>query len=77
MAEFELGMKLKEMYRNAPKGEAVVHIHLFGIMYANEINDGSYRCKEIIRASGLNESYLAELHKGIKLSKYVAPKCAE
>ena len=33
----ELGTKLSEMYNNAPKGNSVAMIHLFGIKYANEI----------------------------------------
>ena len=33
----ELGKKLSEMYNNAPEGDAVAMIHLFGIKYAKEI----------------------------------------
>lgn len=35
----ELGDKLREMYINAPKGDSVAMIHLFGIIYAKEINN--------------------------------------
>lgn len=74
MGEYELGQKLKEMYENAPKGDAVAHIHLFGIKYADEIRNNSYRSANIIAASGLAKSYFAEVDKGIKLSKYVQLK---
>jgi hypothetical protein len=33
----ELAIKLNEMYNNAPKGDSVAMIHLFGIIYAIEI----------------------------------------
>ena len=74
MAEYELGQKLKEMYENAPKGEAVAFIHLFGIQYADEIRNNRYRSTNIVSASGLSKSYFAEVDKGIKLSKYVEIK---
>lgn len=70
----ELGTKLSEMYNNAPKGDAVAMIHLFGIKYANEINQNNYSKKEIIEQSGISTSYLTELTKGVKLAEYVVPK---
>lgn len=33
----QLGVALSDMYHNAPKGEAVAMIHLFGIKYAEEL----------------------------------------
>lgn len=70
----ELGGKLREMYTNASKGEAVAMIHLFGIKYAAEINNNKFSKKDIIKASGISESYLTELTKGVKLAEYVVPK---
>jgi hypothetical protein len=70
----ELGTKLSEMYNNAPKGDAVAMIHLFGIKYANEIKDSKYSKKDIITQSGISASYLTELTKGVKLAEYVIPK---
>ena len=70
----ELGGKLREMYTNASKGEAVAMIHLFGIKYAAEINKSKFSKKEIIKASGISESYLTELTKGIKLAEFVIPR---
>lgn len=37
----ELGLILKEMYSNAPNGEMVTQIHLFGVKYADEIRENS------------------------------------
>jgi len=54
----ELGSKLNEMYTNAPKGDSVAMIHLFGIKYANVIKEGNYSKKDIITQSGISTSYL-------------------
>lgn len=70
----ELGAKLSEMYNNAPKGNAVAMIHLFGIKFADEINKSNYSKKDIIEQSGISTSYLTELTKGVKLAEYVVPK---
>lgn len=70
----ELGSKLSEMYNNAPKGDSVAMIHLFGIKYAKEIKNSSYSKKDIITQSGISTSYLTELTKGVKLAEYVIPK---
>jgi len=70
----QLGLKLNEMYCNAKKGEAVAMIHLFGITYASEINKSKLTKKEIILKAGIPTSYITELSKGIKLSKFVIPK---
>lgn len=74
MTEMKLAEILKDMYENAPRGEQVAHIHLFGIKYADEINTNNLKSIDIIRRSGINKSYATELSKGIKLSKYVVPK---
>jgi len=70
----ELGSILGQMYHDAPKGDTVAMIHLFGIKYATEIQtvDGSY--KSIAIAAKINESYATEIGKGVRLSKYVAAK---
>lgn len=74
MTEMQLAENLKDMYENAPKGDQVAHIHLFGIKYADIILKNGYKATDIIRKSGLNKSYATELSKGIKLAKYVLVK---
>lgn len=74
MTTKELGLELREMYLNAPKGDAVAMIHLFGIKYADEISNFENAKNEIIQVSGISKSYITELSKGIKLAKYVIPK---
>lgn len=70
----ELGSTLKEMYENAPKGDSVTMIHLFGIKYSTVITNSNFSRKDIIEKSGISPSYLTELSKGINLSKYVKLK---
>ena len=70
----ELGTKLRDMYHNAPKGDTVAMIHLFGIKYAEEIKKCNFSKKNIIEQAGLPISYLTELTKGVKLAEYVIPK---
>ena len=74
MTLIELGTKLSEMYHNAPKGDSVAMIHLFGIKYAYEIKESKFSKKDIIIQSGISLSYLTELTKGVKLAEYVTLK---
>ena len=57
------------MYRWAPEGEKVTHIHLFGIKYARELE--SLSLADVLAQSGLPMSYVTEVNKGINLAKYV------
>jgi hypothetical protein len=70
----ELGGFLKGMYNNAPQGDQVANIHLFGVKYASIILRNNFKVSDIIKASGLKTSYATEVSKGIRLSKYVVPK---
>lgn len=74
MNESELGAILKTMYEKALEGEKVVNIHLFGIKYAPIILKDNLNVKEIIRCSGISDTYATEVSKGIKLSDYVIVK---
>ncbi len=70
----QLGAILKDMYDNALEGEKVIMIHLFGVKYAEEIRDNNLSVRDIVIASGIGISYIAEVNKGIKLAIYVSPK---
>ena len=74
MTKIELGLKLKEMYDNAPQGERVTMIHLFGVKFASQIKESAISFKDIAVAAGLSEAYGTEISKGSKLSKYVEVK---
>lgn len=62
------------MYTNAPTKEQTTFIHLFGIKYGELIIKNKYSTSEIVKASGIHDSYKTEVQKGIKLSKYVTTK---
>lgn len=66
----ELAMRLKEMYENS-SNEKTTMIHLFGIMYAEEIKGCGSTPKEILKLANMPESYQTEISKGVRLSKYV------
>ena len=70
----ELGEKLSDMYHNAPSGDKVAMIHLFGIKYADEINLSKISNKDIAIKANIPESYKTEISKGVKLAKYVKEK---
>lgn len=71
MTDSLLGHVLKNFYDSAPEGYKVASIHIFSIYYADLITNGNKQVKEIIKYSGLPESYHTEVSKGVKLSKYV------
>ena len=65
---------LNRMYFNAPDGEAVAMIHLFGIKYAKDIQCCNESMKKFAISSGLSASFGTEISKGVKLAKYVSLK---
>mgnify|MGYP000885561740 CR=1 FL=1 len=74
MEDYELASKLRSMYENAKRNEAVCQINLFGIMYAQEIQSSGHTLKHLVDLSGISKGYITEISKGIKLSKYVVLK---
>lgn len=71
MTVTELGETLGRMYREAPKGESVVMIHLFGVRHADDIRACEGSIRDIVHAAGINESYVVEVNKGVNLARYV------
>ena len=67
----QLAKILEQNYNNAYNGEMVVQIHLFGIKYGKIIREKKFTAIEIITQAKLNESYVAELNKGIKLASSI------
>ena len=59
------------MYDNAPDGDTVAMIHVFGIKYAEEIRISDTNPRQIAESSGIPASYVSEISKGVKLAKYV------
>ena len=72
MTPQELADILSRMYRDAPSGEKMPKVHLFGIRYADEISACGASVAEIVRLSELSRTTLAtEVGKGVKLARYV------
>ena len=65
---------LADMYNNAPDGEAVAMIHLFGIRYSKDIKNCAESMKKLAISAGIQESYGTEIAKGVKLAQYVWPR---
>lgn len=66
MTAKELGLKLENMYKNAPNGNKVTYIHYFGIKFAEEIKKNSP--SEIVKYANIPESYKIEIAKAVSLA---------
>lgn len=69
----ELGAILHSMYEMKGTNKSTM-VHLFGIIYADEMKKDNITPIEVIKSSGIQSSYQTELNKGINLSKYVVLK---
>lgn len=68
----ELGIKLQTTYNESPRNEQVTYVILFGLKYHKQIN--VYGVKAVVDVSGIPNGYISELHRAIKLSKYMKIK---
>lgn len=66
----ELGKILRKMYDDAIGGK-VSATHMFGLKYGQVIQEKNYSVAEIIRHSGINDSYNVEVSKGIGIYKSI------
>jgi hypothetical protein len=60
------------MYTNAPEGEQVTMVYVFGIKFHADI--AHYGIGSVIEAAGISTPYKTELTKAVKLAKYVVPR---
>ena len=71
MSDAELIDTLRDMYESArPHREQMTALILFGILYADEIEDMTLTRRELYRAAGVGVRNV-EVGYGINLSKYV------
>jgi predicted transcriptional regulator len=68
----ELSTLLKEARDQAPEGDVVVRIHLFGIDNADELV--GLNLAELVEAAGVPSPYATEIRKGMRLAEYVKRK---
>ncbi len=71
MNEKALANELKKRYKKAARNQTILMIDLFGIEYGELIRTENYSIKQIVQLSGIGESYITEVTKAVKLSKYV------
>lgn len=76
MTAIQLASRLKEAYENAPYGEKVLQIHLFGIRYADELRNCDSKPDKIAREALNKPRFGTEIYKGMRLAKYVQLKQA-
>ena len=69
----ELAARLREMYE-IPGAHKTTMIHLFGVLYAEEIKQADIKPVEIVRTAKMQESYQGEIGKGMRLAQYVQLK---
>lgn len=65
----ELVEELRHSVENAPKGDRVVSIHLFGIRHAKVLN--GMNLHDLAERAGIGRSFATELRKGVRLADHV------
>ena len=69
MTTAEAALKLKKAYdRGKRRGQIALHIHLFGIKYADDLR--SLSISEVVNRARIPD-YVAEINKGRNLAGYV------
>lgn len=63
---------LREAYRDAPEGDVMLRIHLFGIRFAEQLE--GVNLKELADAAEVPESFATEIRKGMRLADHVTLK---
>ncbi len=71
MNENELAEIMRDMYRNAPRGEQSTALHLFGVRYVAELSAPNVSINRVAELSGVGNSYHTEIRKGMRLARYV------
>jgi hypothetical protein len=64
----ELGKILRDMYGDSDSNA----IRMFGLKYGDIIQKNGYANAEIVRIAGINQSYDAEVNKGVNIYKSIA-----
>jgi hypothetical protein len=70
----DLSATLHEAWAQAPEGNVVVRIHLFGIEHAKALE--SVNLRVLVSKAGIPKPYATEIRKGMRLADYVSLKDA-
>ena len=65
----DLAAKLRDMRQAAPRGRKIAAVHLFGIIYAQELE--GMDLETIAVRAGCRPSLGGEIRKGVVLAEYV------
>ena len=68
----DLVRDLREAREQAPEGDVVVRIHLFGIRHARALAGVNLRV--LVQLAGVPKPYMTEIRKGMRLADYVTVK---
>jgi hypothetical protein len=68
----DLSRLLREAWEQAPDGDIVVRIHLFGIDHATDLE--GVKLRALVKAADIPGPYSTEIRKGMRLADYVARK---
>ncbi len=68
----DLSSALREAWADAPEGDVVVRIHLFGIRHAEAL--AGTNLGALVRSAGIPGPYTTEIRKGMRLADYVTLK---
>jgi hypothetical protein len=68
----DLARLLRDARDQAPDGDVVVRIHLFGIDHAEQLQ--GVNLNELVAAAGVPKPYATEIRKGMRLAEYVTRK---
>ena len=74
MDEAQLADILRSMCGDAPYGEKVTTIHLFGIRYTTDLLSRHVSINNVAKLSGVGDSYSIEVRQGVNLAKHVELK---
>lgn len=65
----DLSRVLREAWEQAPEGDVVLRVHLFGIEHAKALEGVSLHA--LVEAAGIPKPYATEIRKAIRLADYV------
>jgi hypothetical protein len=68
----DLAALLHEAWAQAPDGDVVVRIHLFGIEHAEALEGVNLRA--LVGTAGIPKPYASEIRKGMRLAEHVTLK---
>ena len=70
----ELSAILSRMYDEAPRGEKVLAVHLFGIRHAKDMAAAGTTARAVVAGSTVGDRYRTEVRKAMNLARHVVER---